>query len=431
MSASATEVPIPIADSLSARVVGLARLAAAKGGWVMTDQAIVSLGNFLTANLLGRYLSQQQYGSFGLIIENLLFLNSLQGALIIYPYSVKGAADPNRLPRLTTASILFTLVLLPLLGSGMIGVAWAAGTIHLSGWILIALLFWQIQETLRRGLMSDMRFRDTIWGDSISYLGQAAIVGILAYTKHLTLGGAIVAIALTSAAAALIQAYQLRPRKLATGDLENAASEFWALGRWALLTSLLTIVSGSAYLWVLRFGHGLESVAVFMAILAMMKLTHPLMSSTTSLIVPAAARARARGGNRQAIRTVLKYSMLGLLLVPPYLFLFFAPSLSLKIFYGWHTPYAAWGYVLRIYVISYVLVFINAVAGATLGALERPQHAFAAQMVNVIITLLIGLPLTWKLGVLGLVIGGQLSVLGVLVAHVYWLREAMREGSVS
>ena len=60
--------------------------------------------------------------------------------------------------------------------------------------------------------------------------------------------------------------------------------------------------------------------------------------------------------------------MLGLLLVPPYLFLFIAPSLSLKIFYGWHTPYAAWGNVLRIYVISYVLVFINAVAGAMLVA---------------------------------------------------------------
>ena len=42
-------------------------------------------------------------------------------------------------------------------------------------------------------------------------------------------------------------------------------------------------------------------------------------------------------------------------------------------------------------------------------------------MVNVVITLLIGLPLTWKLGVLGLVLGGQMSVLGVLIAHLYWL----------
>ena len=148
--------------------------------------------------------------------------------------------------------------------------------------------------------MSDMRFRDTIWGDAISYLGQAAIVGLLAYNGRLTLGGAIVAIALTSGrgAAAGVSTPPAEPALRRTSKYRQRILDPRAMG---LLTSLLTIVSGSAYLWVLRFGHGLESVAVFMAILAMMKLTHPLMSSTTSLIVPAAARAaRAAGIDRRS-----------------------------------------------------------------------------------------------------------------------------------
>ena len=377
MSSPSADVPLPLTESQSSRFAASLRTLASRGGWVMTDQAIVSLGNFLTANLLGRFLSPSAYGAFGLILENMLFLNSLQGALVIYPYSVKAAADPSRLPRLTTASIFFTLILMPLLGGGMIGVAWAAGTLNLWPWIFFAILFWQVQETLRRGLMSDLRFRDTVWGDAVSYGGQAALIAILALSNHLTLGNAIAAIALTSCCAAIIQAFQVGPQRTMPGEIPAIARDFWVLGKWALLTALLTLVSGSAYLWTLRFAHGLEAVAAFMAILAMMKLTHPLMSSVTSLIVPAAARARGRGeGNRGAIRVALKYSSLGLLLLGPYLFLFIAPALSLRIFYGWGTPYVANAHVLRIYVISYTLVFVNAIAQAMLGAWSvRSTHS--------------------------------------------------------
>src|ERR1700733_1293690 len=48
--------------------------------WTLADQAVVSVGNFLTSNMLARHLPQEQYGAFGTLFETLLFLNGLQAA---------------------------------------------------------------------------------------------------------------------------------------------------------------------------------------------------------------------------------------------------------------------------------------------------------------------------------------------------------------
>lgn len=405
----------------------LASLLRSRGVWVLIDQAVVSAGNFATAILLGRHLSQAAYGSYGMLLENMLLLNSLQAALIIYPYSVKGAGEPARLQRLTTASVLLTLVMFPLLAAGMVGVAAVSGVIELSGWAIVAIICWQLQETVRRGLMADLRFADAIWGDALSYLGQTAVVGVLGITGNLTLGRALVAITVTSAAGAILQTWQIRPQRLRAGDLAAAVREFWVLGRWALLTSMLVLVSGTAYMWVLKYGHGLETVGAFVAIYSVMKLTHPLMSSATSLIQPAVARARRTEGVHAAVRVVWRYSMLGLLLVPFYAFLLVAPAWAMRILFGEGTPYVAYANLLRLYVLSYSIVFVNAVAAATLGGLERPRYGFIAQLVNAVLSIAVGLPLTWLYGLPGLIVGGLMSIAGVLVAHVYFLRRAFRE----
>src|SRR5262245_22544082 len=55
--------------------------------WALADQGIVSLGNCATNVLLARSLAVAEFGVFALLLEAMLFLNSLQAALVIYPLS--------------------------------------------------------------------------------------------------------------------------------------------------------------------------------------------------------------------------------------------------------------------------------------------------------------------------------------------------------
>ncbi|MDB5295185.1 MAG: hypothetical protein JWO31_1168, partial [Phycisphaerales bacterium] len=94
----------------------LAKLLAARGIWALADQAVCSLGNFLTGVLLARSLDRQAFGAFSLVFGVLLFLNSLHGAVVTYPLTLEGAAaGPDRFRRLVRRGLAFTLAVAPAL----------------------------------------------------------------------------------------------------------------------------------------------------------------------------------------------------------------------------------------------------------------------------------------------------------------------------
>src|SRR5262245_10325677 len=113
--------------------------------WIMIDQGIVSAGSFLTANLLGRELSTENFGVFGLVFETMLYLNSLQNALVIYPLTMKGATGERaNLGRLASYAVVFTFILLPLLGLATGGAVIAAGAGGIAVAAIAAMFLWQI-----------------------------------------------------------------------------------------------------------------------------------------------------------------------------------------------------------------------------------------------------------------------------------------------
>lgn len=61
------------------------------GLWSFCDQALISSASLVTMVLLVRALDPSAFGVFTLLYSGLLFLNSLQLALITQPYSVIGA----------------------------------------------------------------------------------------------------------------------------------------------------------------------------------------------------------------------------------------------------------------------------------------------------------------------------------------------------
>jgi O-antigen/teichoic acid export membrane protein len=397
--------------------------------WVMGDQGIVSVGNFVTFNLLARSLPPAQYGAFGVVLETILFLNSLQSALVVYPMTVKGATGgAQRLQKIVVGALIFTILLLPILG-GLAGGA----TVTSNAWpvafcAVFALLMWQVQETTRRALMADLRFSSMLWGDSISYLGQAVTVFLLARAGGLTVGTAFIAMGVTSLAAAAIQAIQLKVRVPAVAEIKTQAGEFWQLGRWMLLANLGGVVTGMGYMWTLRFSHGLEAVAAFTALFAVTKPVNPVASSLCGIITPAVARASASDGPKASIRIAMKYALVGCaILLPPFTLVFLVPTLTLKLLYGAHSHYVSNGNLLRMALFDYASMYVNVILNAWLSGLGESRASCFAQGFTVAATALIALPLTAAFGVAGLVWGSLVAVSCGAAAALFFLMRALKK----
>lgn len=355
----------------------------------MIDQGAVSLGNFMTQIILARSLSHSDYGVFTLLFGVLLLFLTCQGGLVTYPLSLKGASVENaELRRLTFASLVFTTCLSVSLAPLIFGVTLLLKVVSLSWVIILAMLLWQVQETYRRALMAHLRHRDAVWGDSLSYLGQAVALWILAHRGALTLERAFFAVALSSAAGALLQWSQLGLAAMPLRRIRALGREYWSVGRWALCTSVNDAASRQAFPWALAFLYSPAEAASFQAVMNVLGVSHPVLFSANNLIVPAAASARKKGGVRAAWNASWQYGFIGTaILVPYFCLLLILPHAVLSFTYGRFSSYANFGLGLRLGALAYAFWYVGVVFAAFLYSLGRSKLALAASLGGTVLAL--------------------------------------------
>ncbi|CAN5472147.1 hypothetical protein BH09PLA1_BH09PLA1_27280 [soil metagenome] len=393
--------------------------------WALSDQGIVSLGNCATNVLLARSLGVAEFGIFALLLEAMLFLNSLQAALVIYPLSVRGAIlDRDGLRRLAGSCLMLTFVLALPLGLAVIFASNAVDSFGTGLLCAVALAAGQCKETLRRAMMAHGGQRRALPGDAVSYLGQAAIVLMLSLAGLLTVNTAFAVMAFTSGAAVIVQAFQIGPRfTFRPRQLAQTSRDFWQLGRWVLMGNLTLIVTTLGCSWTLIYFHGADAVGRFQALANLMKLSNPLTICMAGLIVPAAARAFRTDGLVAAKSIARKYGLLtGGVLAPYFLFLVLLPTTSIHLLYGAASAYSGLGNQLRAFVVWYAALLVAQIVGCLLNAIEQSRRSFIAQLAQTLAIIFIALPLTAIYGLDGLMAGGVIANLVMAAAYLSMVR---------
>jgi O-antigen/teichoic acid export membrane protein len=393
--------------------------------WTIADQAIASVGNFLSGVILARHLPVSSYGAYALLLASMLFLNSLHTALVTCPMSILGASsDHERLRRSSSAALWMTLALLPALGSAMVLAVFCGGNpggsiamVPLAGSAVVAMLLWEMQETTRRGLMAELRFASCIPGDALSYLGQAAVLAFMAWRGTLTLPRAFMVIGATSAVAVAVQAIQIGMARIAPGEFREIVRDFWKLGRWTLLANLATFVTTIGYTWTLRLSHGLDATAAFAAMIVPLKLANPLLIGIGNLLVPAVANVAMQDRVAATIRIVGRYAVLGGVAIFGYYGLLFAfPGAALKLVFGAHSSFLLQAIPLRFYLLCMCMAYVETVLFAWLDGLGNTRANFLTRAVQAAASLLIAIPAIAFFGIPGLIAGEFISItLGVMV----------------
>lgn len=377
------------------------------GTWALADQGVVSVGNFLSNVLLARSLPPVEYGIFSLIYGIILFLNSIHSSLITYPLTIHGAPAPiDKLRQMVGRSLQLTVFMGAVLSLVLAGVLWALHRIWVIPCALAALLLWQMQETVRRGLLAHQRFREAFGGDGICYLGQAAAIWILSEAKAINLEYAFGVIAATSLLAGYLQLNQLRPRFGGGVSLPLSVADFWLLGRWVLMINLLNLLTFLFFPWMLMFFRGAEHVAAFQAVGNIMAVANPVIFWVGNVMLPASAKVHLAHGVHVAWQSSRITAVRGLVLLAPY----FAaallwPDRFLSIFYGSDSPYCGLGWLVRILVLACACNYVAQTVGTFLNAVKGGRSAFQAQAASAVAVLLLGPPLVLWAGVAGAVWG--------------------------
>lgn len=397
-----------------------------EGLWAIADQGVVSLGNFLTTIILARALSPTSYGIWSVIFGLILLLNGLPASLIIYPLSVRLAArDDERAASLLIAALVLTAILaapqvLVLFSASVLishqGLGLAAG---------FCLLIWQLQETTRRALMARLAFRTALCTDMISYLGQAALIWLIAHYGQITVEAAFGVIGLTCGVAAVIQLWFLRAPWDGKLNLWGDARMFWTTGRWVLGSNLLANFNIQAAPWALFILRGPIDAAAFQAIGNLLGVSHPIKLSLGNYLVPAAARARAKHGLAAARRVSISIAtQAGLLLLPLVLLLLLLPRPLLGLFYGSSSTYVVLDWPLRLLALTYVITYGAMAIRFFLIAIEIKNRAqFLLELCWSVVFIALLIPLTLHWGVAGAIVATGISQAAKLTSNLMLARQ--------
>ena len=396
--------------------------------WAMADQGVLSLGNFGVSILLAACFERKHdlsdFGAYWILMELMMFLNGIQNALVAYPLTVRGAiADRLQLGRLTSMSMLLTGVMWPLQAAAIVTTA-AIAKIPMSVgiWAAIALFLWQMQETLRRGLMAHLKFRESLLGDSISYIGQLVAVALLGWYGMLTLTTAFQAIALTSGLAALVQGAQLGLHNITLPELREFTQDCWDIGRWVLYGNLSRFFTGPMYNWNIAYWAGKDLLGVYYAVMNLLRLANPLTFGIASLITPSAARANKLEGMKGAKRELHRFGLLGAVMLAPYLgMLLIAPKLSISLVYGADSAYLRYSILPQLAAVAAAFTYWATATGAFLGGLERSRNLFISQFAYAGAAVIIAMPLVAGFGLLGAAIGWLVAASIQAAVNIYYV----------
>ncbi|WP_131195059.1 hypothetical protein [Lichenihabitans psoromatis] len=248
----------------------------------------------------------------------------------------------------------------------------------------------QIQEVMRRGLLTQFRYVSAIPGDALSYVGQAAVLGLLSRHFAMTLPVALWIMAATSLLGAATQRAQLSLKGSARLPMRPMIADFWSIGHWSLTTNGLNIARTMCLPWLLTAMAGPAAAGAFQIGMNLVNVVNPIVSGVCNVVPQIASRAM-RYGYRAAWSASWPSIGVGLPLVAGFMaILLIAPSQILGLVYGTRVDVALLLIPVRILAVGSLFYYIASTVCAYLLGVLRGRDALMADGVTTLAMTLMG-----------------------------------------
>jgi O-antigen/teichoic acid export membrane protein len=397
---------------------GFLRRLMGREAWALTDQAVVSATNFLTAVMLLRFMGLREFGIFTLAWMSVLFVNNLQNALVIAPMMSIAPKQEEKdrpcyfgavvLQELVLVSFCFALVFIVLTLCG--NYFFHADLHQLALPLAVSAFAYQMQDFLRRYFFATRQSRRALADDALSYLSQLPILLALHKAGDLNSATALWAMAGTSIVGLVAGWFWMEPLKFDRVWIRAVTRRHWSFSRWLGASALLQWTSSNLFLLSAPLYYGAAAAGVLKASQNLMGVTHVWFQGLENVVPVETARCLHEGGVRAMLaytRSILvKWGGITLIFA---IVMAAAPGFWLRLLYG--SQMVQYGYVLRLYALLYVIVFIGGPLRAGLQALEFTVPVFWSYLAMTTLAFFFAIPMAKRLGLSG-------SLLGLLGAQI-------------
>lgn len=274
-----------------------------RGLLTLVDQVVVSLTNFSTGILIGRFCSKETLGLYMLGYTVVLFAIAVQQMLVTSPYIlIWPRLEAEAAQRYTDGAYMQQLSM-----GGTLSVALliAAGIFHLAhsplALVMLALAFSAplllFKEMFRRVCFTKLRVQQAMLADLAVGVLQVALLFLFARQHWLSAPTGMLAVGIASSV--LLVAWMARYAKALNfhiAEIRDVLTKNWHLGRWIFGSQLLWSASLYSYPWLVSKMHGTAAAGVWAACFGINALGNPLLLGLQNYIEPKVSHAFATGG---------------------------------------------------------------------------------------------------------------------------------------
>jgi O-antigen/teichoic acid export membrane protein len=224
-------------------------------GWPVADQAVVSAGNFLTSLLVARFLGVDAFGVFSVLWYLLVFMQTIQGAILISPMLTVGPKiEGNATEHYSATQILQILVAFVLALAAMSVVMYAGPTLGIgassrnlafpfAGLVAVA----QLHEFFRcycyARELAHLAFRI----DLVRYGTQLILFVFLAAHGHFSLPNSLIAISFSIILGITVMFRHIPPLISTRQAVIWAYQRHWNISKWLMPANIISWISNNLF----------------------------------------------------------------------------------------------------------------------------------------------------------------------------------------
>lgn len=378
----------------------------------LSDQALVSGGNFLIAVVLTNFLGLEQYGLFALVWMGVLFCSSLHQALVIAPMMTIGAKQKIKYRRqyLTITFVqnfvfivlatLFTFIVANL--SNLLFPEWNVSefSIELSSVVFAFLL----NDYFRKYFFLINKVSAALVLDALNYILQFSGIYLLYYFDVLTVSNVIGIIALSLLISQSLGFFYHPIGKFDMRLFYVIVGKHWYFSRWLGGTAILTWLSSNYFILAAGTIIGTEAVGAIRMAQTVIGVMTVLFLAFENIIPPKASAIYSAEGKAALLKYLKSMSAFGSVIAGAFLLLIFigAEQILELLYQPEDVQYA---YVLRGFAILNLFIFIGFPLRYLLRTLEKTRPIFIAYVISAVFSLLSANYVIDTFGLNGVVVG--------------------------
>ena len=265
-----------------------------------------------------------------------------------------------------------------------------------------------LRDFVRQLFLAEMNLWKNLWYGACVHLPIIIVLLVTDFIDAISLVSVYLIIGLFSIIPPLVILFFIKEKiRFSRAKLFKHIKENWYVGKWLLASILVFTISGPLYGWILAYFHGKAMVGLYGACLLPVSILSPMGQAMFAYITPKISHISKKGVT--SIRKLVCKAVF-IMLVPILLFIlalyFTSNELMMVLLVGKYTVPPV---LIVLFAIQISLIVISVPINSGLVVLQKTKVSFNGELLAVLVTIVIGIPLIYYFDVWGVAVGLILS----------------------